>query len=243
MISIYICEDNKQELENITTCIEDYVMINALDMKVELATDDPVSLLNHVKRQSRGNNLYFLDIDLGNDTIGGIQLAASIRSFDVLSPIVFVTSHDELVLTTFKHAVEALGYIIKDGPDSCAGQIRQILDLVNKRYLTNPNNYRVFTVRCEDSVRIFNVNDIIYFQTSDTHRVIMTHNKGQIEFRMSMKEVEKADPDFIRCHESFIVNRSHISEISKSKRLLKLSNGSICEMSFRRMKQVLDAIN
>lgn len=49
MQSIYICEDNKSQLNDIKRLIENYIMIEELDMEVALATQNPDSLIESLK--------------------------------------------------------------------------------------------------------------------------------------------------------------------------------------------------
>lgn len=46
MIDIYVCEDNLSQLNMIKNCIENTILIEELDMKIALATDNPHQILD-----------------------------------------------------------------------------------------------------------------------------------------------------------------------------------------------------
>ena len=54
-----------------------------------------------------------------------------------------------------------------------------------------------------------------------------------------MKELEKIlDDTFVRCHRSFLVNKSNIQEIDTKNRIIYFINGETCLMSMRMMKSI-----
>ena len=54
-----------------------------------------------------------------------------------------------------------------------------------------------------------------------------------------MKEVENSlDERFIRCHNSFIVNKDKIKEIDKKNRIAYMINGEECLISTRGIKSL-----
>lgn len=81
-------------------------------------------------------------------------------------------------------------------------------------------------------------NDILFFETSSNiHKVILHAKDRQIEFSSTIKELEKIlDDTFVRCHRSFLVNKSNIQEIDTKNRIIYFINGETCLMSTRMMK-------
>lgn len=109
---IYICEDDPKQRQQLLEIVANYVMIEALDMQVELATADPFEIVARLEAEPGRAGIYLLDIDL-NSSLNGIELAAKIREFDDLGKIIFVTTHAELAPMTFRYKVEAYDYIVK----------------------------------------------------------------------------------------------------------------------------------
>lgn len=112
MLKVYICEDNKDHRENFKRIIDNILVIENYDMKLELATANPKDILDNIK-ESDGASVYFLDVDLKSD-INGIQLAEKIREYDPSGFIIFITTHAEMSYLTFMYKIEAMDYIIKD---------------------------------------------------------------------------------------------------------------------------------
>ena len=48
MIDIFICEDNKKQLDLFTTYISNLILIEGFDMKLVQATSDPHKLLKEI---------------------------------------------------------------------------------------------------------------------------------------------------------------------------------------------------
>ena len=103
MLKIYICEDDLKQLERITKAVQNTIVIEELDMKVEIASRDPFEIIEHIEDDA-GTGIYFLDVEL-NANIDGIELASRIRNFDPRGFIIFITTHPELSYLTFKYRV------------------------------------------------------------------------------------------------------------------------------------------
>ncbi len=237
MIKVYICEDNQKQLEKIRDAVNNTIMIEDLDMRVEKSTKDPFELIELVK-ENEGTGIYFLDIDLGAD-INGIQLGEKIRQLDPTGYIIFVTTHAELSHLTFKYKVEALDYIIKDDFKEVSKRVKECILYANDKYMAlNGERNEVFYINSNDKVVLSEFKNIIAFETSPTvHKIIMNSDKRQVEFYGSMKEVEsKLDDQFIRCHKSFIINKNKIRIVDKKNRIAHMVNGQECLISIRGLK-------
>ena len=158
-------------------------------------------------RSSQNTGVYFLDIDLNSD-MNGMKLAQQIRLFDPRGFIIFITAHSELSFMTFQYRVEAMDFVLKDNP---AGGRKISVDY----------------------------DDIFFFETSSNiHKVILHAKDRQIEFVGTIKELANSlDDNFVRCHRSFLVNKSNIKEVNAKNRIIHFTNGETCLMSTRMMKQ------
>ena len=76
MLNIFVCEDNGIQRQTIVQIIQNTVLIEELDMRLVLDTEDPYVLLEKV-RTSQNTGIYFLDIDLNSD-MNGMKLADQI---------------------------------------------------------------------------------------------------------------------------------------------------------------------
>lgn len=213
------------------------MLIEELDMQLILDTTNPYELLETVKT-SQNTGIYFLDIDLKCD-MNGMKLAQQIRLYDPRCFIIFVTSHSELSYMTFQYRVEAMDFVLKDNPAEAKVKIRECLLNALERYTLQTNKtHKVYTIEIGDRRISVDYNDILFFETSSNiHKVILHAKDRQIEFSSTIKELEKIlDDTFVRCHRSFLVNKSNIQEIDTKNRIIYFINGETCLMSTRMMK-------
>lgn len=110
MLPIYICEDNSVQLSYFEKIINNYLLMEELDMEIVCATTSPEEILK-VQSRFHGIGLYFLDIELNSD-MDGFGLAEEIRKKDPRGYIVFITTHSELSYLSFERHVEAMDYIL-----------------------------------------------------------------------------------------------------------------------------------
>lgn len=237
MLNIFVCEDDTVQRKSIVQIIKNTVLIEELDMQLILDTPNPYELLETVKT-SQNTGIYFLDIDLKCD-MNGMKLAQQIRLYDPRCFIIFVTSHSELSYMTFQYRVEAMDFVLKDNPAEAKVKIRECLLNALERYTLQTNKtHKVYTIEIGDRRISVDYNDILFFETSSNiHKVILHAKDRQIEFSSTIKELEKIlDDTFVRCHRSFLVNKSNIQEIDTKNRIIYFINGETCLMSTRMMK-------
>ncbi len=234
MIDIYICEDNLTELSLFSKYITNIVMFEELDMQLVLASSDPHELLRQVPG-STNIGLFFLDIDLHSD-IDGLTLAQKIRALQPNCFIVFITSHSEMSILTFKYKVEALDFIIKSDVQTIKSEIHECLLYAMQKYASlNNKAIRTFTVPFDGRKIIIDYNDIILFEASSTpHKIILYGKKRRIEFSSHLKEIEqKLEPPFFRCHRSYIINLDQIREVDFQIGIITMVTGQTCPVSLR----------
>jgi two-component system response regulator AgrA len=133
MINVFICEDNLIQRTRLETIINNFLLMEDIDMKLALSTANPEELLTYLHHHSQSQSIFFLDIDL-NHTLDGIQLGGQIRDLCIDSKIVFITTHSELAPLTFKYKVEAMDYIVKDDPKELASRVKDALNQAKKHY-------------------------------------------------------------------------------------------------------------
>lgn len=239
MIPIYICDDDKNMLHTIAAIIKNNILIHNYDMEIVCCTEDPLEILQE-QAQNHQKSIYFLDVDLGHAAYDGFSLAKQLREEDPRGFIVFVTTHEELMIETFKHRLEAIGYLIKEDL-SFPKQIRLCLEDIHHLISSEKkdlNHY--YTVHAGDNAYQLHIKDILYFETSTvSHHVIVHMTNRRLEFRGNLNAVEKdIGPAFIRIHRSYLVHRQHIASANSLTSTLMMVNGAACLIS-RRGKRLL----
>lgn len=236
MLEIFICEDELEQRERLKKYIENYIMIENLDMKIAVCTGNPKEVIEYI-REHNTIGLYFLDVDLQADK-SGIALGAEIRHYDTQGSIVFVTTHSELTYLTFTYKVEAMDYITKDEFTDVQKRVIDCIDTANKRYNARRNgNKQRFKTKIGDKVISIDYDEILFFETSpQLHKIILHAMNRQVEFYGKLKEIVELDSRFYRCHNSYVVNKDNIAEIDMKKREIHMVNGEICYASSRFLK-------
>ncbi|MCL1988584.1 MAG: LytTR family DNA-binding domain-containing protein [Firmicutes bacterium] len=246
MLKIFICEDNTEHLHNIQKHIDNYILIEDLDMEIAYVGTSPQQLLQYFddceRKSEKVTGLYFLDIDLNCD-IDGISLADKIRQHDPRGFIVFVTADAKSHLLTFEYKIEAMDYIVK-GEDNFNVRIRECVKNAHSRYNSKIINALqtnfVFELSKGHTISIDTAN-ILYFETSQDkpHNLNIYTKETKHQFRGSLKVIaKKLDKNFFRCHRSYIVNIKKITMFDSIVHQITLENGAVLDVSDKYIKEL-----
>ncbi|MCD7752099.1 MAG: LytTR family DNA-binding domain-containing protein [Lachnospiraceae bacterium] len=239
MLDLYICEDNQNQLNTIQRYVENAVLIDEMDMRLVLSSRDPHALLDEI---GKGENVgaYFLDIDLKSD-MDGLTLAQEIRRLDPRGFIIFITSHSEMSLLTFRYKVEALDFIVKDDVSDLQARICEYLHNISEKYSSGKNRtVKRLGISVGSHLSYVELDRIYYLETTDNiHRLRLHAVNREIEFPAQLKEVqEQLDERFFRCHRSCVVNLDMITDIDYKDGIIFLRGGFKCPLAAR-TKRVL----
>ncbi|WP_373193662.1 LytR/AlgR family response regulator transcription factor, partial [Enterococcus sp. RIT-PI-f] len=187
-----------------------------------------------ISRETNELKMFFLDIEINKELFSGLEVAKEIRKFDSDSVIIFISTHSELVLTSYKYMVSALQFIEKNID---LHLFRQEIENCIGEYLRKKNSVK----KCEDFIIIklkstnlkCDVSEIIYFQTQYDHRLLLYGKKIQREFYGSISNIEKLHEKFIRIHQSYVINSDYVLELNSKNRELKMINGDQLPISRR----------
>lgn len=112
MMNIFILEDDFIQQTRIESVVADILEEAKIPCNQLEVFANPHKLFESI--QERGDHqLYFLDIEIGDEDRRGLELAADIRQKDPNAVIVFVTTHSEFAPISFKYKVSALDFIDK----------------------------------------------------------------------------------------------------------------------------------
>lgn len=239
MVPVYICEDNLQFQKMIKREIETYCMLQEYEMEVVLVTADPQELIKRVNLNSQ-RSIYFLDVDLQHPIYNGFDLAREIRKADSRGFIIFVTTHDELAVETFKHRIEALDYIVKDDYSQLVTRLRESIDSIHQRLIVKEKKDAYFPVNILGESKYIPVDDILLFETSgQKHRVLLHTAKRTIEFFGSLGEIEKrVGEGFFRVHRSYLIPLDKITKVDFSENIVYLLWEHRCDLARNKKKEL-----
>ena len=230
MLIIAICDDEK----NVCDYIEKRTMecLAKADEEADMQVFyDGAELFSVCRENPSKFDIIFLDIKM--KTINGVECAKLLRETGVQSLIVFITSSAEYVFSGYE--VRAFRYILKT-------DLVNAFDRVFGECLTelHKSTTDFFTVKTASEVRNVPLNDILYFESN--RRVLIIHTqKGEITFYGKLDDIQKEldKKDFIRTHQSFLVNALKIKSVKKDS--AELLSGVVLPVSKSRATAVKEA--
>lgn len=230
MISVAVCDDEK------STCayLEKRTLEYCSKADIEAVTDifyDGTALCTACKAEPQKYDIILLDIKMTNSN--GVESAKLLREYGVNSLIVFVTSSAEYVFSGYE--VKAFRYILKtelvNAFDKIFGDcIREL----------KKDETSIYTVKKGSELTTLRLDDIYYFE-SDKRLLIIRTRHGEVSQYEKLDAAEKIlrEKDFVRIHQSFLVNAKKIKSLGTGE--VTLENGDTLPVSKSRKKSVSEA--
>lgn len=243
MIPVYLCDDEPAVSTLLKKLISDQIMMMERDMGPLQVADNPVSLLE-MQRAAEVPAVYFLDIDFPG-FMSGLELAVKLRQYDPRGFIVFITAHNDMMFETFRYRLEALDYIVKGELSVMAGRVNACLESICERLMNEPDGKNAYcSLKLFDMVRHIPLQKILYFEAVGSRHTLVLHMDDEVlEFNSSLNHFEeKLGEAFWRCHRSFLVNRSRISNVWLKENMVELDNGESCLLSRKAKAEYASAL-
>ncbi|AXG70787.1 transcriptional regulatory protein YehT [Kordia sp. SMS9] len=216
-----------------TLIIDDEIAIrNDLKTLLQEHFSETVSVIGEASNVAEGiaqiktlkPDVILLDIHLGDGT--GFEILAEIPNKDF--NIIFVTGFDNNAIKAIK--VGALDYILKPvDEDEFVIAIEKAIALknegnhldklieVSQDFFEGVKEKRVI-LKTSDAVYAVYEKDILYCRSEGNYTTFYTQQLEKIMISKPMKKVEELlSPElFIRCHQSYIVNKKHVLKYDKN---------------------------
>lgn len=230
-LSVAVCDDEKTVCEYLRGCINGLLAKWDIDGSVTLFNDgEPLAAL--YEEGNGGFDLIFLDITMKN--CDGLSAAKRIRSVDKDVMIVFVTASAEYVFSGYE--VRAFRYILKP-------ELRNGFESVFKECvaeLTRSDDARYVFQNGSESISL-PVRDILFFESNKRIITVRTVSGREYSFYGKLDDVAQTlkKQDFVRCHQSYLINAVKISSLSPTEAVL--SDGSSVPVSKHRAKETNEA--
>ncbi len=230
MLNIAICDDEKYICDFLRKSVTDCLAKADLTGNISVF-DDGQPLCDLYKEGKAAFDIILLDITMKK--CDGMTAAKLIRSMDSNVMIVFVTASAEFVFSGYE--VRAFRYILK--PEllhGFQGVFRECL-----QELTKSNEIRFTFQKASETVSL-PLRDIIYFESDKRIINIVTVNE-EYSFYGKLDDIEEQlkKQDFVRCHQSFLVNAKKITSVKGTE--LTLTDKKTIPVSKRRAKETNEA--
>lgn len=242
MLNIFILEDDFFQQSRLEKAIKSGVARNNLKYRHINIFGKPHQLLEAIKE--KGNHqIFFLDIQIKEETKKGLEVAKQIRELDPNAVILFVTTHSEFMPLTYRYKVSALDFIDKTMNDA---DLQEAVDSVlvhTYENISHTVSESAFVFKNANSHIQVPFSDILYFETSTTiHKVVLTTKSGHMEFYGKVSDIAKTDDRLYQCHRSYVVNPENIVEIDRTNGIVHFENGKICYVSRLKLRGLVDRV-
>lgn len=224
---IAVCDDEQQDIEYINEAVKEILQAENIDNEI-FCYNSGYDLLEAMQND-RKFDLLLLDVLMPQQS--GIELAAYLRENSYEDSIVFISVNREMALRGYE--VSAARYLAKpielerlrEALLFCLGDKKRNEILVP----VNGGTQRIFT------------KDIQYIETQGRGCKIVCGNK-ELHTKVLISELENniTGQNFIRCHQSFIVNLRFIRELKSAE--LVLTGEVRIPVSKHRIKEVRKAV-
>lgn len=221
-----ICDDELQFAEVLKQNI-----LNILNEPTWRVSVDCVSDLEQmIKINAKQYDVAFLDIDMGK--LNGIELGRRLRTASSDIILVFVTNYVQYSLEGYE--VHALRYLLKDHLEE---KLPECLEAVMASYRKERSHIRFVSESNEIDVKPVH---IVYAETEGRHLKIHMVNELRAEMVVSMTMSDLTDllqeRDFLRIHQSYLVNMAYIQRIKSTG--VWLNDGAKLPISARNYKNL-----
>lgn len=239
---IFVLEDDFSQQARIETTIEKLLKEYRIIPSSFEVFGKPDQLLTEVHEKG-AHQLFFLDIEIRNEEMKGLEVARKIRDRDPYALIVFVTTHSEFMPLSFRYQ-SALDYIDKSlSAEEFESRIESALLYANSQDSKSLAE-NCFYFKSKFAQFQYPFKEVYYLETSSrAHRVILYTKTDRLEFTASLEEVLKQEPRLLQCHRSFLINPANVVHFDKKEKLLFFPNGGSCLIARYKVREVSEAIN
>lgn len=233
MLKIAICDDEKIFAEKIKELLEVYLDSKHIAREINIYTSgiDFVALGENVMEY----DIAFLDIDMKD--MNGIQTADKIRVYSQDIYIAFVTAYINYAPEGYR--CNAVRYILKNSNQLTASIYEcmdAILDKISSSHKTKTIDF------CGGSCEVL-VNQIMYIESNKHKLLFHINGKDPEDYSIysTLNDVEKEyiEADFLRVHQSYMVNMKYISKLVRY--YVILENGERISIPKGRYREVADS--
>ena len=199
--------------------------------------------------------LLFLDVELADGK--GVDLLDEYDCSDM--EIIFTTSHDKYAISAIKN--NAADYLLKPIKEN---ELKKAIEKVAKRLIEkealkqasklqgyldkikqDQQQDAKLIVPTKEGMIFLKVNNIIRLQSESNYTLFYLIENKKIIVSKTLKNFEEKllDYNFLRVHQSHLVNLAHLKEIDQRDNFVLMTDESRVEISKRKKKEFLDSLD
>ena len=194
-------------------------------------------------------DLVFSDVELGNETV--FDMLQQLNNIDF--EIIFTTGYDKYAIQAIKFS--ALDYLLKPfSKEDLDVAINHYQQKQNKKQSSQQfdalfhnlkhfqNDQKKITLPTSNGLNVYSVKDIIRCQAEVNYTNFFLTSKNKMLVTKTLKEYEELlnDYDFIRVHNSHLINLHHVKNYSRGEGgTVTMSDGTTVDVSRRKKEEFL----
>lgn len=237
-MKIFICEDENEVLKRIERVIKNYIMINDLSIEIITSSTNPLNILEESSKHGIANS-YFLDIDLGENAMTGIDLGKKIRDIDPFAKLIYITSFDNMQVRILNEMIAPLAYIIKNSSDMNEN-IRKVLTKAYEQYIKSTrlnSNIGKVPIKVGLKQEFYDISELLYFEALEGHKIRLNLvNDKEITFFGKISNLEILHPSIYICHRSYAINLENIDKLDSETIIFK--DGTSIYLSSKTIRRI-----
>ena len=225
--SIAVCDDEGTERDQIANLTDKIIREEKIRGEIS-CYENGETLLKELKN---GKQYDLLLLDVMMPVKGGMELAHQLRKEEMETMIVFISSNREMALQGYE--VSATRYLAKPVDES---KLREALLFCYEQRRKS----KELLLPVNGGTRKIEPKDIYYVEIVG-RKCRIKQEAEEWDTNLSMEEMEEMllNQGFIRCHQSFLVNCSHIRDFRTSS--MEFTDGRSVPVSKHRIKEVRQA--
>ena len=184
-------------------------------------------------------NSYFLDIDLGENAMTGIDLGKKIRDIDPFAKLIYITSFDNMQVRILNEMIAPLAYIIKNSSDMNEN-IHKVLTKAYEQYIKSTrlnSNIGKVPIKIGLKQEFYDISELLYFEALEGHKIRLNLvNDKEITFFGKISNLEILHPSIYICHRSYAINLENIDKLDSETVIFK--DGTSIYLSSKTIRRI-----
>jgi two-component system LytT family response regulator len=245
MFRVVIADD----VQDIRESLEKMLGAYCPEVQIVASVDGVATAVAAIQKHSP--DIVMLDVEMKDGT-----------GFDVLKQFpsprfkaIFVTAYQQYSLDAFRFS--ALDYLLKPvDPDLLVQAVSKAADVLDREKLAlkidsflhnmqeSSKGPKKIVLRTIDNIHVVAVNEIAYCEADQSYTTFHLSDKSRIVVTRSLSEFDEmlGPYQFVRIHQSYLVNAAYIKRFNKTDNTLLLSDGAVLPVSVRKKDHLLQLL-
>lgn len=231
MLTIGICEDNQIERQQLQDMVS-HICFSREEIQIKTYSSGG-EILRQIEEQQFDVNLLLLDIGIPEPD--GISLAHELRQRRLDMDIIFITRSREHIFEGYK--CKAFTYILK--PCTMERLSEELNRYMDELEMTS----ECLNVNIQGNIQRVPLSEIYYIE-SDRRKILLHTQKQVVEFYEKMESMEALlrDKGFVRCHQSYMVQKRYVTAFGRSGIQLQNAQVPVSRRYYDELKQIFSSM-